>query len=67
MLDADIAIAMRRIETAAHDARHTLTGGEIAYLSLLKRVLREPKGEATRPSGPGQLHQTGSGLIVPGR
>ena len=67
MLDADIAIATRRIETAAHDARHTLIGGEIAYLSLLKRVLREPKGEATRPSDPGQLRQTSSGLIVPGR
>lgn len=65
--DADIGVAMRRIEAAARDARNTLAGGETAYLSLLKRVVRGPKDADATPADQGPPRPPGSGLIVPGR
>ena len=67
MPDADIAVALRRIEAAARDVRHTLPGGETAYLLLLKRVLREPTDGGATPPDQGPPRPAGSGLIVPGR
>ena len=63
--DADIAVALRRIERAAEGTGKALPGGETAFLGLLKRVLRDP-GPADRPALDEPVGG-GSGLIIPGR
>lgn len=62
--DTDLAVALRRIENAAGGASTALPGGEIAFLGLLKRILRDP-GPADQPAPDEQAGSGGSGLIIP--
>ena len=60
--DTDRVTVMRRVELGARQADESLSGGETAYLELLKRILHDPEG-STAPT----KDQDGSPLIVPGR
>ena len=64
--DADVAVALRRIERAAGTAGKLLPGGDAAFLGLLKRVLRDP-GPADQSASDERAGSGGSGLIIPGR
>ena len=64
--DADVAVALRRVERAAATAAKVLPGGDTAYLELLKRVFRDTdRADQSAPDErPGS---DGPRLIVPGR
>ena len=64
--DADVAVALRRIEHAAEAAGKALPGGDTAFLGLLKRILRDPD-TAAQPAPEESAGTGGSGLIIPGR
>lgn len=69
--DHDVAVAFRRLEAAARDARNAV-GAEHensrAYLQLLKRVLKDPGTFSITPGDKGNNEtRTESGLILPGR
>ncbi len=65
--DTDVAIALRRIETAAREAKTELGGGPNAYLTLLERVLQPRDTAEAADSGQGaETADAGSRLIVPG-
>ena len=59
--DTDVAVALRRIEAGAREARAALEEDESSYLRLLRRVFQAPTtGAAESPDS-----ETSSGLIVP--
>ena len=71
--DIDLAVSMRRLETAAQNAKAALGNhddpdniSDTSYLSLLRRVLKDPgsDGSTEKADTP---RTTGSRLIVPGR
>lgn len=65
--DPDVAVALRRIETAAREAKTALGGGPNAYLTLLERVLQpRDAAEATNSDQGAEAAGPGSRLIVPG-
>ena len=61
--DGDRVTVMRVVERGAREAAAALPGDETAYLTLLKRFLRDPRTAPSAPTG----DQEGSRLIVPGR
>jgi|TARA_B100000686_G_scaffold110382_1_gene117532 hypothetical protein len=71
--DIDLAVAMRRLETAAQTAKTSLgrdddpdSVSDTSYLSLLRRVLKDPDADSvTTKVEPIQAKE--STLIVPGR
>ena len=64
--DADIATVLRRIETAARGAATALPGDAVAYLSFLRRILRDPTHTGkTGPEGSAANAQGEPRLIVP--
>ena len=71
--DTDLAVAMRRLETAAQTAKTSLgrdddpdSVSDTSYLSLLRRVLKDPDADSvTTKVEPIQAKE--STLIVPGR
>lgn len=71
--DIDLAVTMRRLETAAQTAKASLGSrdqlddtSDTSYLSLLRRVLKNPGSDsATAKAEPTQAKE--STLIVPGR
>ena len=71
--DIDLAVAMRRLETAAQTAKTSLGRdddpdniSDTSYLSLLRRVLKDPDADSATAKGePTQAKE--STLIVPGR
>ena len=65
MSDADVAVALRRIEQGARDAHDALPGSDAAYLDLLNR-LHPADGSAAEGATGGLSGPEGSGLIIPG-
>ena len=67
--DADVAVALRRVERAAGAAGKALPGGATAFLGLLKRILRDPgpAGPAGPPASGESADPAAPGLIIPGR
>ncbi len=71
--DTDLAMAMRRLETAAQTAKTSLVShddpdniSDTSYLSLLRRVLKEPRSDSDAAKvEPTKTEE--STLIVPGR
>lgn len=71
--DIDLAVAMRRLETAAQTAKTSLAShddsddiSDSSYVSLLRRVLKDPDSDSTTAKvEPTQAKE--STLIVPGR
>lgn len=62
MSDADVAVALRRIETGARLAEAEVGGGPTAYLQLLRRVFDQAPSQLERGS---DQTESESGLIVP--
>ncbi len=61
--DTDVAIALRRIEAGAREARSALGEDETSYLRLLRRVFQAPSTES--PESTTADASSSSGLIVP--
>ena len=65
--DTDTATALRFIETASRDARHSLEGNDKAYSFLLNRLLgsETENAERTSPKSSGNQKNASSRLILP--
>ena len=70
--DIDLAVSMRRLETAAQNAKAALGNHDDPdsisdhYLSLLRRVLKDPGSDGSTEKAD-TTRTTASRLIVPGR
>lgn len=64
--DSEAAIVLRAIEQGARDARNASPDGDVAYLSLMSRLLRQggPAPEGERAPAPGTPERASS-LILP--
>lgn len=63
--DRDLAAVFRAIERGARDARKALPGGDIAYLSMLRRILPEQNQAAESPgASPLVDPATGGSMLI---
>ena len=61
--DREAALVLRSIEAGAREARKTAAGGDVAYLTLMSRLLQTSPGAAPREAA--ETEQPRSSLIVP--
>jgi hypothetical protein len=74
VFDSEMAIVLRAIEQGARETRHASADGDVAYITLMSRLLRQggaaagtaPKGEREPGrAGPAAPAERASSLIIP--
>jgi hypothetical protein len=65
--DGEVAIVLRAIEQGARETRHVAPDGDVSYLTLVSRLLRQggPAADADAPAEGAGTDRGGSSLILP--